>query len=122
MFHLTYSAVFCWSLCTTAFTVSSTQIRHVEFGKTNRGGSNYCVGASAKTCVWVCYKVTNFSSDLKENPAKWCVGPPFHMSPVSCTDYVGEKTPPPQPGHTQTEQPEEKTNPGPNKYMKVWFN
>lgn len=29
---------------------------------------------------------------------------------------------PPKPDCTQTEQSEEKTNPGPNKYMKVWFN
>lgn len=44
----------------------------------------------------------NFSSDLKENPAKWCFGPPFHMSPVSCTDYVGEKNPPAWPHSNRT--------------------
>lgn len=30
--------------------------------------------------------------------------------------------PPNKPDRTQTEQSEEKTNPEPNKYMKVWFN
>ena len=37
---------------------------------------------------------------------------------------VASPLPPPtqQTWHTQTEQWEEKTNPEPNKYMKVWFN
>lgn len=49
---------------------------------------------------------------------------PLHESPSGCTDDVTPAPPPnsSQPDHTQAEQSEEKTNPGPNKYMKVWFN
>lgn len=45
---------------------------------------------------------------------------PLHESPSGCTDDVTSNSS--QPDHTQAEQSEEKTNQGPNKYMKVWFN
>lgn len=50
------------------------------------------------------------------------IAPKFTRLMLAVLMMCGVKENSPHPGHTQTEQSEEKTNPRSNKYMKVWFN